>query len=94
MSMMARAISKNKTLRKVDVCCSSISDQGCIECATALKGKQTIKFIRLWGNTKISNDGFDALADMMSNSMVLERVPLMTPYNIIASVEEVPAHAA
>jgi hypothetical protein len=93
-SILASAIGKNKTLEKVDLSCNSISDQGCIEFATALKGNQTIKFIRLWGNTKISNAGFDALADMMSNSMVLERVPLMTPYNIISSAEEVPAHAA
>jgi Ran GTPase-activating protein (RanGAP) involved in mRNA processing and transport len=93
-SILASAIGKNKTLEKVDLSCNNISDQGCISFATALKGNQTIKFVRLWGNIKISTAGFDALADMVSNSCVLERVPLMTPYKIISSEEDVPAHAA
>jgi Ran GTPase-activating protein (RanGAP) involved in mRNA processing and transport len=93
-SILASAIGKSKTMEKVDLSCNHISDQGCIAFATALKGNQTIKFVRLWGNTKISNAGFDALADMLSNSVVLERIPLMSPYKIVSSAEEVLAHAA
>jgi Ran GTPase-activating protein (RanGAP) involved in mRNA processing and transport len=95
-SILSGAIGKNKTLEQVDLSCNRISDEGCILLATALKDNKTVKFLRLWGNIKISNAGFDALGEIMrSNSCVLERIPLMTPYRIISSsVEEVPAHAA
>jgi hypothetical protein len=94
-SILASAIGKSKTLEKVDLSCNKITDKGCIAFTAALQGNKTIKFLRLWGNSKISDAGFDALADIMvSNNCVLERVPLMTPYKIISSEDEVPAHAA
>jgi hypothetical protein len=47
--------------------------------ASALKGNNSVKMLRLWGNVKISNAGFDASVDMLKVNCVLERVPLMVP---------------
>jgi hypothetical protein len=100
-SILASAIGKSKTVEKVDMSCNCIQDQGCISFAAALQGNRSVKFLRLWGNSKITNAGFDALADIMvSNSCVLERIPLILtlPYkmDVSATVEvsmaEVPAH--
>lgn len=76
---MALAIGESKTLESVDLSCNKLSDEGCISIATALKGNSSVKFLRLWGNVKISNAGFDALVDMLEHNCVLERVPLMAP---------------
>jgi Ran GTPase-activating protein (RanGAP) involved in mRNA processing and transport len=76
---LALAIGSNHTLETVDLSCNKLSDEGCISIATALKGNSCVKCLRLWGNIKISNAGFDALADMLEHNCVLERVPLMAP---------------
>lgn len=76
---LARAIGANNTLEKLDLSCNSLSDEGCIVIATALKENSSIKMLRLWGNIKISNAGFDALVDMLQSNCTLERVPLMAP---------------
>lgn len=67
------------TLEKLDLSCNKLTDEGCIMIASALKGNQSIKMLRLWGNVKISNAGFDALVDMLEVNCHLERVPLMAP---------------
>lgn len=47
--------------------------------ASGLKGNNSVTFLRLWGNVKISNAGFDAVREMLEQNCVLERVPLMAP---------------
>lgn len=76
---IARAIGANNTLEKLDLSCNQLTDEGCIVIATALKENTSIKMLRLWGNVKISNAGFDALVDMLQSNCTLERVPLMAP---------------
>jgi Ran GTPase-activating protein (RanGAP) involved in mRNA processing and transport len=76
---IAVALTQNNVLETVDLSCNKLSDEGCISIATALKGNSSVKCLRLWGNVKISNAGFDALADMLEHNCVLERVPLMAP---------------
>ena len=78
-SGIARAIGHSTSLEAVDLSCNYITDEGCIAIATALKGNTSVKLLRLWGNVKISNAGFDALAEMLESNCVLERVPLMGP---------------
>ena len=78
-SGIARAIGHSTSLENVDLSCNHITDEGCIAIATALKGNTSVKLLRLWGNVKISNAGFDALAEMLEANCVLERVPLMGP---------------
>mmetsp|Transcript_2805 Transcript_2805/g.5859 ORF Transcript_2805/g.5859 Transcript_2805/m.5859 type:complete len:345 (+) Transcript_2805:278-1312(+) len=76
-SGIARAIGHSTSLESVDLSCNHITDEGCIAIATALKGNTSVKLLRLWGNVKISNSGFNALAEMLESNCVLERVPLM-----------------
>lgn len=78
-SGIARAIGHSTSLETVDLSCNHITDEGCIAIATALKGNTSVKLLRLWGNVKISNAGFNALAEMLESNCVLERVPLMAP---------------
>ena len=78
-SALAVAVHDSSKVESLDLSCNSISDEGCIAIATALTGNQSVKFLRLWGNIKISQNGFDALADMLDNNTVLERIPLMAP---------------
>ena len=78
-SGIARSIGHSTTLESVDLSCNHITDEGCIAIATALKGNTSVKLLRLWGNVKISNAGFNALAEMLESNCVLERVPLMGP---------------
>lgn len=78
-SGIARAIGHSTSLEAVDLSCNHITDEGCIAIATALKGNTSVQMLRLWGNVKISNAGFDALAEMLEANCVLERVPLMGP---------------
>jgi hypothetical protein len=47
--------------------------------ASGLEGNASVTFLRLWGNAKISNEGFDAVREMLEQNCVLERVPLMAP---------------
>lgn len=47
--------------------------------ASGLKGNNSVTFLRLWGNVKISNAGFDTVREMLEQNCVLERVPLMAP---------------
>ena len=74
---IAEAIGLNKTLEKIDLSCNKLTDEGCVTLASALEGNQNVKFLRLWGNVKISNNGFDSIRDMLEQNCVLERVPLM-----------------
>jgi len=76
---IAKAIGENQSLEKLDFSCNALTDEGCITIATALKENKTVKMLRLWGNIKISNAGFDALVDMLASNCTLERVPLMAP---------------
>lgn len=78
-SALAVAVHDSENVQSLDLSCNNISDEGCIAIATALTGNKSVKFLRLWGNVKISNNGFDALADMLDNNTVLERIPLMAP---------------
>ena len=78
-SAIAVAVHDSKTIESLDLSCNSISDEGCIAIATALTGNKSVRFLRLWGNVKISNSGYDALAEMLDNNTVLERIPLMAP---------------
>lgn len=78
-SALAVAVHDSDKVQSLDLSCNNISDEGCIAIATALTGNKSVKFLRLWGNVKISNNGFDALADMLDNNTVLERIPLMAP---------------
>jgi Ran GTPase-activating protein (RanGAP) involved in mRNA processing and transport len=74
---IAEAISLNPTLEKIDLSCNKLTDEGCITLASALEGNHSVKFLRLWGNVKISNNGFDSIREMLEYNCVLERVPLM-----------------
>ncbi|GAX11594.1 hypothetical protein FisN_1Lh043 [Fistulifera solaris] len=76
---IAKAIGLNQSLEKLDLSCNSLTDEGCIVIATALADNRSIKMLRLWGNVKISNAGFDALAEMLQKNVALERIPLMAP---------------
>lgn len=78
-SGIARAIGQSTSLENVDLSCNHITDEGCIAIATALTGNSSVKLLRLWGNVKISNQGFNALAEMLESNCHLERVPLMAP---------------
>ncbi|KAL7580165.1 hypothetical protein ACA910_012918 [Epithemia clementina (nom. ined.)] len=78
-SAIAVAVRDSDKIESLDLSCNSISDEGCIAIATALTGNKSVKFLRLWGNVKISNNGFDALAEMLDHNTVLERIPLMAP---------------
>jgi hypothetical protein len=78
-SALAVAVHESDKVQSLDLSCNNISDEGCIAIATALTGNKSVKFLRLWGNVKISNNGFDALAEMLDNNTVLERIPLMAP---------------
>jgi Leucine Rich repeat len=84
-SALALAIANSQTLESVDLSCNDITDEGCIAMATALKApgcsNSTIKFLRLWGNVKISNHGYDAMDDLLEHNCTLERAPLMAPTN-------------
>jgi Ran GTPase-activating protein (RanGAP) involved in mRNA processing and transport len=84
---LARAIAANATLEKLDLSCNQLTDEGCIVIATALKENSSIKLLRLWGNVKISNAGFDALVDMLQSNCTLERVPLMAPSNYKSKID-------
>ncbi|GKY90702.1 hypothetical protein MPSEU_000043600 [Mayamaea pseudoterrestris] len=75
---IAEAIGQNKTLEKIDLSCNKLTDEGCVTLASALEGNKSVKFLRLWGNVKISNNGFDSIREMLEQNCVLERVPLMT----------------
>lgn len=76
---LSEAIGHSRTLEKIDMSCNRLTDEGCITLASGLKGNRSVKFLRLWGNVKISNAGFDAVREMLEQNCVLERVPLMTP---------------
>lgn len=77
---LAVAIGQSKTLQKIDMSCNKLTDEGCVTLASGLKGNASVTFLRLWGNVKISNAGFDAVREMLEqNNCVLERVPLMSP---------------
>lgn len=76
---LASAIGHSTTLHKIDLSCNKLTDEGCITLASGLSGNQSVKFLRLWGNVKISNAGFDAVREMLERNCVLERVPLMEP---------------
>lgn len=78
-SAIAVAVHDCHKIESLDLSCNNISDEGCIAIATALTGNKSVKFLRLWGNVKISNAGFDALAEMLDKNTVLERIPLMAP---------------
>jgi len=78
-SAIAVAVHDSDKVESLDLSCNNISDEGCIAIATALTGNKSVRFLRLWGNVKISNNGFDALAEMLDNNTVLERIPLMAP---------------
>ena len=78
-SAIAVAVHDSDKMESLDLSCNNISDEGCIAIATALTGNKSVKFLRLWGNVKISNSGFDALAEMLDHNTVLERIPLMAP---------------
>mmetsp|Transcript_19741 Transcript_19741/g.25418 ORF Transcript_19741/g.25418 Transcript_19741/m.25418 type:complete len:346 (-) Transcript_19741:150-1187(-) len=78
-SALAVAVHDSDKVQSLDLSCNDISDEGCIAIATALTGNNSVKFLRLWGNVKISNNGFDALAEMLNSNTVLERIPLMAP---------------
>jgi hypothetical protein len=80
-SALAMAIANSKTLESVDLSCNDITDEGCIAIASALKGNSSVKFLRLWGNVKISNNGYDAMDDLLEHNCTLERAPLMAPTN-------------
>jgi len=75
----SEAIGQSKTIEKIDLSCNRLTDEGCITLASGLKGNESVKFLRLWGNVKISNAGFDTVREMLEQSCNLERVPLMTP---------------
>lgn len=85
---LARAIGANNTLEKLDLSCNLLTDEGCIVIATALKENKSVKMLRLWGNVKISNAGFDALVDMLQINCTLERVPLMAPLDYKNKIDE------
>ena len=80
---LAVALSRAPALESVDLSCNDVTDEGCLALATALKSKESaasskIKFLRLWGNVKISNHGYDAMDELLASSdCTLERVPLM-----------------
>lgn len=76
---LAEAIGQSTTLQKIDLSCNKLTDEGCITLASGLKGNGSVTFLRLWGNVKISNAGFDAVREMLEQNCVLERVPLMAP---------------
>lgn len=86
-SRLAVAFGKSSKLEEVDLSCNKITDEGCIAIATILKQHSSVKYLRLWGNIKISNAGFDALVDMMESNCVLERVPLMMPLDTKARID-------
>jgi Ran GTPase-activating protein (RanGAP) involved in mRNA processing and transport len=85
---LARSIGANCTLEKLDFSCNNLTDEGCITIATALKENKSVKMLRLWGNVKISNAGFDALVDMLQSNLTLERVPLMAPMEYKNKIDE------
>ena len=76
---LAESIGQSKTLQKIDLSCNKLTDEGCITLASALKGNESVSFLRLWGNVKISNAGFDSVREMLEQNCTLERVPLMAP---------------
>jgi len=76
---LSEAIGQSKTLVKIDLSCNRLTDEGCVTLASGLEGNESVKFLRLWGNVKISNNGFDTVHEMLEKNCVLERVPLMTP---------------
>lgn len=78
---MAEAIGASATLEKIDLSCNKLTDEGCVTLASALKGNGSVKYLRLWGNVKISNGGFDAVREMLEQNCVLERIPLMAPFD-------------
>jgi len=76
---LANAIAQNTNLVTIDLSCNKLTDEGCTLLATSLVNNNHVKLVRLWGNMKISNTGFDALVEMLEHNCVLERLPLMAP---------------
>ena len=84
---LANAIAANTNLVTIDLSCNKLTDEGCTLLASALVNNNHVKLLRLWGNVKISNTGFDALVDMLEHNCVLERLPLMTPREYSTKIE-------
>lgn len=84
---LAVAIGESKSLKKLDFSCNKLTDEGCVTLASALKGNSSVSFLRLWGNVKVSNTGFDAIREMLEQNCVLERVPLMAPLGYEQRIE-------
>lgn len=89
---IAEAIGRNKTLEKIDLSCNKLTDEGCVTLASALEGNQSVRFLRLWGNVKISNNGFDSIREMLEQNCVLERVPLMAGGATFAAIDPLKAN--
>jgi Ran GTPase-activating protein (RanGAP) involved in mRNA processing and transport len=88
---IAEAIGLNKTLEKIDLSCNKLTDEGCVTLASALEGNTNVKFLRLWGNVKISNNGFDSIRDMLEQNCVLERSPDMGGASAYGSIDPLKA---
>ena len=95
---LANAIATNSNLVTIDLSCNKLTDEGCTLLTSALVSNNHVKLLRLWGNVKISNTGFDALASMLQHNCVLERLPLMAPCEfstkINAKLNQSHSHAA
>lgn len=86
-NQLATALAANCNLETLDLSCNKLSDEGCTLLASALTDNRHVKLLRLWGNMKISNAGFDALVDMLEHNCVLERLPLMAPSEYSTKIE-------
>lgn len=74
-----RVLTFTCNLFQIDLSCNKLTDEGCVTLASALKGNNSVTFLRLWGNVKISNAGFDTVKEMLEQNCQLERIPLMAP---------------
>ena len=84
---LANAIAANANLVTIDLSCNKLTDEGCTLLTSALVNNNHVKLLRLWGNVKISNTGFDALVSMLENNCVLERLPLMASREYSTKIE-------
>jgi len=84
---LANAVAANCHLQTIDLSCNKLTDEGCTLLASALRNNHHVKLLRLWGNLKISNTGFDALVEMLEYNCVLERLPLMAPREYSTKIE-------